>query len=824
MPNWINGVGPTSAKLVVCGEAPGKVEDEQGLPFVGPSGELVNSMLSNAGTSRNDCYITNVCKVRPPDNDWMRLKETGHTYEEFVSILRKEIEVIAPNCILALGGRALEALTPFKGIVHYRGSILEGINRIKVVPSIHPANLLEHRRDGMFTWKDKAYIQLDFNRAVQQSRFPELRLPQRSLWVCTNSSTLYDFIERNRDKWESGCAIDFEAYHCIPICIGLSFSRYEGISVPLFNTPTKKGKQYNISNLELVTIWSIVAEFLANPNIKKIGQNLKYDQRIAENVGFRIAGIKSDTQLKFHQCYAEFRKRLEFQTSVLTEEPYYKDEYREFDPEKDSMEQVYLYNAKDASVTKELDEIEEDEIEEFGVRKVYYNFSMRLHQFYYDMESNGFTVDQARRKELIEKYERKIKEEQEILDKLCNHPINVNSNKDVPMLIYVELKIPLRVKKRKSGRSTPSTDEDTLLSLLANVVKDEKRRDIIGRILQIRGYYKVLGTNLGVPKYAEKTKGKRFYEDEDGRIRTTFLITGTESNRTSTNKLKPPVRDGQGGLSYQTITKHTEEGQDIRSMLCASPGYTLIEWDQSQAESRIALHLANEHEMLKRMDKEDLHLIRASWITGRTYEEELAIYSNGNDYYRQVGKHSGHANDNAVGKRKLVELIFHHSRIIISEWKAGEILTVMYRNSPGIEDVFHAQIRNCILSDRMLIDPHRRKRTFYNKLGDELYKEAYAHIKQSTVTGQTQKAGLSIRAQCPSVRMICEWHDALVAECPDSELDYVVPIGVNAFEQPIDFSNCSLPRGPLVIPCGVKVSKNWRDLVRWRSKSDSIGP
>jgi len=64
--NYVQGQGPSDARIVVVGEAPGAVEDQTGVPFSGPSGELLNQMLQNAGSKRSECYVTNVVKYRPP--------------------------------------------------------------------------------------------------------------------------------------------------------------------------------------------------------------------------------------------------------------------------------------------------------------------------------------------------------------------------------------------------------------------------------------------------------------------------------------------------------------------------------------------------------------------------------------------------------------------------------------------------------------------------------------------------------------------------------------------------------------------------------------
>ena len=117
MSDYVPGYGSSSAKLVIVGEAPGVHEVERGYPFAGPTGNLLDQALACTGITRNDCYLTNVVKVRPPNNRLSELPLIGHTIEEFVPQLINELESINPNCILALGATALETLTSYKGIL-----------------------------------------------------------------------------------------------------------------------------------------------------------------------------------------------------------------------------------------------------------------------------------------------------------------------------------------------------------------------------------------------------------------------------------------------------------------------------------------------------------------------------------------------------------------------------------------------------------------------------------------------------------------------------------------------------------------------------------
>ena len=501
MTTWVNGDGSSSAKLIIVGESPGKSEVEQGLPFVGPSGQLVNEMLTLAGINREECYVTNVVKVRPPDNDLTRLKEIGHNIDEFIPILWNEVEAIQPNAILALGDLALKTLTGKQGITKYRGSILSSIKGFpKVVPSIHPANLLEHRKGGMFHWRDKTYIQLDFNKAVRESTFKDFKLPKRELWVCKSSYNLIKFLERN--QCHAKLALDIETYKATPLCIGLAFTKDEAISIPLVDLLSDINPD-GITLTEMTNIWKILLEVLRDEKIKKIGQNFKFDEFILRGFGFNISGFNSDTMLKFHTLYPEFPKSLEFQTSIFTEEPYYKSEGREYNPKKDELSRLLLYNAKDAAVTRELDDILERELEEAGLVDYFYREVMPLHYLYMNIESNGLLLNKQRYKDVVEKYVAKSIETHKKLNELIGYEINPDSNPSVCNLLYNELNLPPRVRRRASGKSTLTADEEALMTLLANVKMGEKKKEIIKGILKYRGVNKTLGTYLGQPKYGK---------------------------------------------------------------------------------------------------------------------------------------------------------------------------------------------------------------------------------------------------------------------------------------------------------------------------------
>lgn len=102
------GTGSADADVMFIGEAPGKSEDEQGLPFVGAAGKFLNELLAGVGLKRSDVYITNIVKYRPPDNRDPYPDEKA----AFLPYLRRQIETIKPKLVATLGRHSMEALLP----------------------------------------------------------------------------------------------------------------------------------------------------------------------------------------------------------------------------------------------------------------------------------------------------------------------------------------------------------------------------------------------------------------------------------------------------------------------------------------------------------------------------------------------------------------------------------------------------------------------------------------------------------------------------------------------------------------------------------------
>jgi DNA polymerase len=139
--NVVFGEGNLNAKIMFVGEAPGENEDKEGRPFVGRSGELLNAMIENVlGLKREDVYITNIVKCRPPNNR-NPLEEETRTCLPF---LKKQIEIIKPKIIVTLGSVALKYLTSNEfQISKVRGTLIKQDNLV-IIPTFHPSFLLRN--------------------------------------------------------------------------------------------------------------------------------------------------------------------------------------------------------------------------------------------------------------------------------------------------------------------------------------------------------------------------------------------------------------------------------------------------------------------------------------------------------------------------------------------------------------------------------------------------------------------------------------------------------------------------------------------------------
>lgn len=357
-------IGPPDASIVLVGEAPGQHEERSGVPFSGPAGNLLKHMLAHAGIDFNECFVTNVMNVRPPNNDFKYFYEGAlpkQTLLDAQQLLRNKIEGIRPKVVITLGSEPLKALCGKSSVTAYRGTWLS-FRGINVMPTFHPSYVLR-------VFDAHPIVEHDLLKAVSQ---------RPTNWPpCIVEPSLGDVL-----RWLDGCqkrvAFDIETIERSIRCIGFADSR-GGISIPFMRfassdlTNPLGSKIVKLPSASCSdspsSYWSAEDEVriidaiqrLLQSGIEVVGHNsISFDAPfILREYGLTIKNHYLDTMHAWHTLYSEFPNGLDFVSSMLTNYPNY---WTGKDGKNDLSE--WLYNARDCIVTYDISHIIEQELKE----------------------------------------------------------------------------------------------------------------------------------------------------------------------------------------------------------------------------------------------------------------------------------------------------------------------------------------------------------------------------------------------------------------------------------------------------------------------------
>lgn len=257
--------------------------------------------------------------------------------------------------------------------------------------------------------------------------------------------------------------------------------------------------------------------------------------------------------------------------------------------------------------------------------------------------------------------------------------------------------------------------------------------------------------------------------------------------------------------------------------------YVFIQADSAQAEARVVFLLANDEQALIDIDTHDYHALTASWFFGGSEDDYSKKKLGYESPIRFAGKTLRHAGHLGAGKKRAATEVNTQARkykipISITEQIAERALKIFHMKQPSIQGVFHAGIIDALKAKRQLIAPvpygvnskYGGQRIFYERWGDELFRQAFSYIPQRAVSDNTKAAALRIRFRIPTIKIIMESHDALLFSIPRTAQDEYIPIIKAEMERPINFNNCSLPRRHLKIPCEIEIGENYRDFKKFK--------
>jgi len=756
---------------MVVGEAPGEQEVLHGEPFVGPSGVEMTKMLHEAGFLRQDCFITNACKERPPRNkieNFFGKKSDGllplsgkypkPPLVEGIKELKAEVDEVKPRLIIAFGNTPLWALTGYWGITKWRGSLLQLDSGPVVLPTYHPAAILRN-----WDWR---YIAVHDLRRARKFITGKIQPPEYHFTIRPSYSEALARIHELTARCMSGpthISVDIETRHRQIACLGLAWSAQDAICIPFIDI-LKEDKSY----------WSLEEErqlglslqtLLLHPNCLISGQNLAYDFQYLGRQLFLIPRVWRDTMLTHHVCFAGLPKGLDFLSSLYLDwHEYWKDEGKNWNPKNTPEDQLWTYNCKDAVATWEVAERQSAVLESLSFPTNEHGapneIQLSLFPLVLSAMLRGVRVDQELKKSLTMKTLDEIAKREGIINQIAGAPLNVKSPKQLQDLFYRQLgqRVIVNYKTKR-----PTTDADAL----DVIAKREPLLEYLCTLInQTRQLYSSLAFCLQPL-------------DLDKRIRCSYNVAGTETYRFSSSE------DAFGfGTNLQNITKGEKNGDleipNLRLLFLADPGYDFGEFDLSAADAQVVAAEAEDWDLLEK--------IRSGFPLHDDNSQRWGVP-------RQIAKSCVHAANYGVTPYGLAR------NLGIKESLATYIIDDWFSRHPGVRQ-WHTRIERQLMERRYVENRFGYRRFYFDRI-ENLLKEALAWIPQSTVAIATN---LGIRRVVHNVRwaqFLLQTHDSAGFQWPSTqtpEAKVLIP----------KFMQISIPYSrPLTIKAEPKIGPSW---------------
>ena len=396
-------------------------------------------------------------------------------------------------------------------------------------------------------------------------------------------------------KTKNILSLDTETTSTSPIdaeLVGLSFSvtPHEAFYVPI---PANREEALRIVN--------IFKPLYEDPEILKVGQNIKYDLEVLRNYNIHLSGPMWDTMIAHYLIQPELHHNMDYMAEVyLNYQTVHIDELigpkgknqrsmRDLQPS-----EVYEYACEDADITLQLKEKLEPELKRLECERLFYDIEMPLMPVLAEMEMNGVCLDTASLNETSKAFTERMNEIEQRIYELAGQSFNIASPKQVGEILFDKLKIVEKAKKTKTGQYV--TSEEVLMQL-------KNKHEIVADILEHRGLKKLIGTYIdALPK---------LINPRTGHIHTSFNQTITATGRLSSSD-----------PNLQNIPIRGEDGKEIRKAFVPEPGCLFFSADYSQIELRVMAHLSQDENMVRVFrEGKDLHAATAANIYKKPIED-----------------------------------------------------------------------------------------------------------------------------------------------------------------------------------------------------------
>ena len=440
---------------------------------------------------------------------------------------------------------------------------------------------------------NKLFKELEF-RQLQQALPKKTDLSNKNYSSVLNIKELENLVEELEKS--DFFAIDTETTSKNPMkadLVGLSFSLEpdHAFYIPCAHDYPEAPKQ-----LELGSVLKSLKPVLENKNIKKIGQNIKYDWLVLSRHGIDLKGVWFDTMIASYLINPT--KRAHNLDQIALDFIDHKTiSYNEVTEKKNicfsqvNLEKAVPYACEDADITFIVHNILKDKLKETDLFELFEKIEMPLVHVLMKMELKGICVDKEKLKSLSLTFKHRIEEFEKNIYSIAGEVFNINSTQQLGKILFEKLGLPVQKKtKKKTGYSTD-------VNVLTNLTD---KHELPGLVLQYRTLTKLKST------YTDALYN--LVNPETGRIHTSYNQTVTATGRLSSSN-----------PNLQNIPVRSEEGKQIRSAFIPKKGWHLMSADYSQIELRILAHYSDDSILIKAFNEdEDIHT--------RTAEEVFQVF------------------------------------------------------------------------------------------------------------------------------------------------------------------------------------------------------
>lgn len=794
--------GPSDARLMIVADCV-SYRDLQSNTIL--NDREFDRMLAEAGINRTKCFVTALIngqingqnfdslvapsqKARTPDHVPFYNKYVRKELISYADRLARDIDLVKPKIILALGNGPLFCLLGKWGIKSWRSSILDytspGGHRCKVIPAYPPSFIQS-------VWKERNTTVFDYRKAWGASiSDTPLREPEYNFIIEPDfgsaSRTISELLRRVEDG-PTKLSVDIETRGGHIACIGLAWSETDAICIPLMRAVFEVSDRIHYwHEAEEAFLMHRLYQLLTHKNCEVIGQNFIYDAQYFWRHLHYVPNFKRDTMLAQHSMFSNMPKGLDVLSSLhCAYHVYWKDESKNWNP-KLGEKQLWSYNCVDCVRTFEIDTSQQKSIDNWTasnwpqLREIH-DFQQSLFWPVLETMNTGLRTNNEAKARLSAELAAAIQQREDYITEVVGFPVNIKSPPQMKDLFYrVLAQKPIISRQTKN----PTCDDSAMERIAA---REPLLAPLCNTIRELR--------SLGVFR-------STFLEaatDTDDRMRCSFNIAGTETYRFSSSE-----NAFGSGMNLQNVPEGDEDLglPNIRKLFITDEEPEQMEYfdiDLDSADLRIVTADSGCVRMQQWLDEGKKPYVEVA----KEYYQDDSITKE-HDAYKAF-KVICHATNYLGGAGEILNRMPKSAKMDgMSEQSIAIIQNWYFELFPEIKE-WQERTKAEVSQRRYIENVFGYREYIFDRIEGTIFNQAIAWKPQSTVACLINRGYKAIHSSERDVRVLLQVHDSLAGQYPVRLRDYAQQAIRTHCSIPLNF-----PSGRITIPVGIKTS-----LVSW---------